>query len=100
MLFGGLPNAEIIAFADALAAEAERLGAVRGHAFALTLRGEAEILAGRLDEADRDFAEGARLHGADRRGRRRGAVAARPRAGRDLPRPRRSRAARGSPTRC
>jgi tetratricopeptide (TPR) repeat protein len=63
MLYGGLPNDEIIAFADSLATEAERLGAARGHAFALTLRGEAEILAGRLDEADRDFAEGARLHG-------------------------------------
>lgn len=63
MLFGGLPNSEIIDFADALAAEAERLGAARGHAFALTLRGEARVLAGQLDEADRDFAEGARLHG-------------------------------------
>ena len=63
MLYGGLPNEEIIAFADGLAAEARRLGAARGHAFALTLRGEAGILAGRLDEADRDFAEGARLHG-------------------------------------
>ena len=63
MLYGGLPSDEIIAFADGLAAEAERLGAVRGHAFALTLRGEAEVLAGRLDEADRDFAAGARLHG-------------------------------------
>lgn len=63
MLYGGLPNAEIIAFADSLADEAQRLGAARGHAFALTLRGEAKILAGRLDEADRDFADGARLHG-------------------------------------
>jgi DNA-binding SARP family transcriptional activator len=63
MLYGGLPNDEIIAFADSLAAEAQRIGAARGHAFALTLRGEAGILAGRLDEADRDFAEGARLHG-------------------------------------
>jgi tetratricopeptide (TPR) repeat protein len=63
MLYGGLPNDEIIAFADNLAAEAQRIGAARGHAFALTLRGEAGILAGRLDEADRDFAEGARLHG-------------------------------------
>jgi tetratricopeptide (TPR) repeat protein len=63
MLYGGLPNDEIIAFADNLAVEAQRLGAARGHAFALTLRGEAEILAGRLDDADRDFAEGARLHG-------------------------------------
>ena len=63
MLYGGLPNDEIIAFADSLASEAQRIGAARGHAFALTLRGEAGILAGRLDEADRDFAEGARLHG-------------------------------------
>lgn len=63
MLYGGLPNDEIIAFADGLVAEAKRMGAARGHAFAVTLRGEAEILAGRLDAADRDFAEGARLHG-------------------------------------
>jgi len=64
MLYGGLPNDEIIAFADSLAAEARRLGAARGHAFALTLRGEAAILAGRLDDADAAFADGARLHGA------------------------------------
>jgi DNA-binding SARP family transcriptional activator/tetratricopeptide (TPR) repeat protein len=63
MLYGGLPNDEIIAFADALAAEAQRIGAARGEAFAVTLRGEAEILAGDLDAADRDFAAGARLHG-------------------------------------
>jgi hypothetical protein len=63
MLYGGLPNDEIIAFANELATEAQRIGAARGHAFALTLRGEAAVLAGRLDEADRDFAEGARLHG-------------------------------------
>lgn len=63
MLYGGLPNEEIIQFAASLAAEARRIGAARGHAFALTLRGEAEILAGRLEEADRDFADGACLHG-------------------------------------
>jgi DNA-binding SARP family transcriptional activator len=63
MLYGGLPNSEIIAFADGLAAEAERLGAARGQAFAMTLRGEAGILAGNLDQAEHDFAEGARLHG-------------------------------------
>ncbi len=63
MLYGGLPNAEIIAFADGLAAEAQRIGAARGEAFALTLRGEAGILAGHLDQADADFAAGARLHG-------------------------------------
>jgi DNA-binding SARP family transcriptional activator/tetratricopeptide (TPR) repeat protein len=63
MLYGGLPNNEIIAFADGLAAEAQRIGAARGHAFAVTVRGEAEILAGELDAADRDFAAGAKLHG-------------------------------------
>lgn len=63
MLYGGLPNDEIIAFADGLAGEARRIGAARGHAFAVTLRGEAEILAGDLDAADRDFAAGAKLHG-------------------------------------
>ena len=63
MLYGGLPYDEIIAFADGLAAEAQRIGAARGEAFARTLRGEAALLAGRLDEADRDFSAGARLHG-------------------------------------
>jgi DNA-binding SARP family transcriptional activator len=63
MLYGGLPNEEIIAFADGLAAEAQRIGAARGEAFAFTLRGEALILAGDLAAADRDFAAGARLHG-------------------------------------
>jgi DNA-binding SARP family transcriptional activator len=63
MLYGGLPYGEIIAFAESLAEEAQRLGAARGEAFAWTLRGEAALLAGRLDEADRDFADGARLHG-------------------------------------
>jgi hypothetical protein len=63
MLYGGLPNDEIIAFADGLAVEAQRIGAARGHAFAVTLRGEAEILAGDLDAAECDFAEGAKLHG-------------------------------------
>ncbi len=64
ILHGGLPNAEVIAFADALADEAGRLGAARGLAFAHTLRGEAAILAGLLDAADADFTEGARLHSA------------------------------------
>src|SRR4051812_48221670 len=38
MLHGGLPDDEIIAFADSLAAEAQRIGGARGHAFAHTLR--------------------------------------------------------------
>ena len=52
----------MIAFADSLAAEAGRLGAARGRAFAVTIRGEAKLLAGRLEEADADLATGAELH--------------------------------------
>ena len=62
LLYGAMPYPEVIAFADSLAREAERLGAARGHGFAMTLRGEAELLSGRLDEADDDLAAGARLN--------------------------------------
>jgi hypothetical protein len=62
LLYGARPYPDVIAFADSLAAEAERLGAARGHAFAVTIRGEAKLLAGRLDEADADLTAGARLH--------------------------------------
>jgi DNA-binding SARP family transcriptional activator/tetratricopeptide (TPR) repeat protein len=62
LLYGGRPYPELIAFADALGAEAERLGAARGAAFATTFRGEAKLLSGRLDEADEDLAAGARMH--------------------------------------
>ncbi|MCX6465272.1 MAG: hypothetical protein NTW05_17015, partial [Pseudonocardiales bacterium] len=62
LLYGGMPYPEVIAFADALGEEADRLGATRGRAFATTLRGEAELLTGRLDQADADLAEGVRLH--------------------------------------
>jgi tetratricopeptide (TPR) repeat protein len=62
LLYGARPYPDVIAFADALAAEAERLGAARGQAFATTFRGEAKLLAGRLDEADADLAAGARMH--------------------------------------
>ena len=51
-LYGAKPYPEVIAFADALAAEAERLGAARARAYAATLRGEAMLLSGRLDEAE------------------------------------------------
>lgn len=61
-LYGAKPYPEVIAFADALAAEAKRLGAARGQAFGTTLRGEAEWLAGDLPAARRDLREGARLH--------------------------------------
>ncbi len=61
-LYGSRPYAEVIAFADALAREAQRLGAARGHAFAVTLRGEALLLHGQLDAAEHDLLEGGRLH--------------------------------------
>lgn len=62
LLYGARPYDDVIAFADALALEAERLGAARGLAFAVTIRGEAKLLAGRLDEAEKDLADGATLH--------------------------------------
>jgi tetratricopeptide (TPR) repeat protein len=61
-LYGSRPYAEVIAFADALAAEARRLGADRGYAFAVTLRGEAELLNGQLDAAEQDLVAGGRLN--------------------------------------
>ena len=62
LLYGARPYDDVIAFADALAAEARRLGAARGHAFGTILRGEAELLAGRLDDAERDLIEARYLH--------------------------------------
>ncbi|PVZ08875.1 ATP-binding protein [Actinomycetospora cinnamomea] len=62
LLYGGRPYPELIAFADALEAEAERLGAARGRAFAATFRGEAKLLTGRLDEAEDDLVVGERRH--------------------------------------
>ncbi|MGQ3053964.1 MAG: ATP-binding protein [Roseateles sp.] len=61
-LYGARPYADVIAFADALAAEARRLGAARGQAFATTLRGEAEWLAGDLVGARLRLRDGARMH--------------------------------------
>ena len=62
LLYGARPYPDVIAFADAFVDEAKRLGAARGHAFAVTIRGEAKLLSGRLDEADADLAEGMQLH--------------------------------------
>jgi DNA-binding SARP family transcriptional activator/tetratricopeptide (TPR) repeat protein len=61
-LYGARPYGEVIRFADALAEEARRLGAARGHAFGVTLRGEAELLAGDLDAAEEHLVVGGRLH--------------------------------------
>jgi DNA-binding SARP family transcriptional activator/tetratricopeptide (TPR) repeat protein len=61
-LYGARPYPQVIAFAEAIAAEARRLGAARGYAFGVTLRGEAELLAGDLDAAEEHLRLGARLH--------------------------------------
>ncbi|HEY8340467.1 MAG TPA: hypothetical protein VIK95_11385, partial [Egibacteraceae bacterium] len=61
-LYGAAPYDDVIGFAASLEAEARRLGAARGAAFAVTLRGEAELLAGRLDRAAADLEAGAELH--------------------------------------
>ncbi|HSH90591.1 MAG TPA: hypothetical protein VK996_11450, partial [Ramlibacter sp.] len=61
-LYGSRPYADVIAFADSLAAEAQLLDAARGHAFAVTLRGEARLLNGQLDAAEADLIAGGRMH--------------------------------------
>lgn len=61
-LYGARPYPEVIAFAQGLAAEAARIGAARGHAFGVTLRGEAELLAGDLSAAEEHLTLGVRLH--------------------------------------
>ena len=62
LLYGSAPYTDVIAFADALGVEAQRLGAARGHTFARTLRGEAELLSGALAAADHDLIEACALH--------------------------------------
>ncbi len=62
LLYGARPYDDVIEFANSLEAEAERLGAARGRAFAVTIRGEARLLAGRLDAADADLVSGVELH--------------------------------------
>lgn len=61
LLYGAAPYPDVIAFADRFQAEADRLGAARGRAYAVSLRGEAELLSGRLGEAEDDLREAARL---------------------------------------
>ena len=62
LLYGSRPYHDVIRWTDAFAKEAEGLGAARGQAFATTLRGEAELLSGRLDDADRDLRRGREMH--------------------------------------
>lgn len=62
LLYGSRPYDDVIRWTDAFAEEAKRLGAARGEAFATTLRGEAELLSGRLDDADHDLRRGRAMH--------------------------------------
>lgn len=62
LLYGARPYADVVSFADSLAGEAERIGAARGLAFAVTIRGEARLLSGDLDSAQADLERGAELH--------------------------------------
>lgn len=61
-LYGARPYAEVIEFAQSLADEAKRIGAARGYAFGITIRGEAELLSGDLIAAEEHLAMGAKLH--------------------------------------
>jgi tetratricopeptide (TPR) repeat protein len=61
-LYGARPYAEVIAFAQSLADEAKRIGAARGYAFGITIRGEAELLSGDLAAAKEHLTLGAKLH--------------------------------------
>lgn len=61
LLYGARPYPDVVEFADSFLAESERLGAARGRAFALTLRGEARLLSGSLDRADEDLCAAAQL---------------------------------------
>jgi tetratricopeptide (TPR) repeat protein len=61
-LYGARPYSEVIEFAKSLAAEAQRIGAARGYAFGITIRGEAELLSGDLLAAEEHLKQGARLH--------------------------------------
>jgi ATP/maltotriose-dependent transcriptional regulator MalT len=61
LLYGARPYPDVVAFADEFRNESQRLGAGRGLAFATTLRGEAKLLSGALDEAEADLREAAHL---------------------------------------
>ena len=61
-LYGARPYPEVIAFAERLSAEARRLGSARGHAFGVTIQGEAELLSGDLVAAQEHLRLGVRLH--------------------------------------
>ncbi len=62
VLYGPVPYAEIIEQGEELRTSATRAGALRGVAFATALIGEAALLGGDLDRAERELAEAVELH--------------------------------------
>ena len=62
LLYGPTPYSEVVALARELRENAERIGAQRAAAFAACVAGEAELLAGNLDEARRDLEESVEMH--------------------------------------
>ncbi|WP_454859466.1 ATP-binding protein [Promicromonospora soli] len=62
LLYGQQPYDDVIEFASDLRDTAVRSGAGRGEAFATCLLGEAELLSGRLDEAQDHLERAAHLH--------------------------------------
>jgi DNA-binding SARP family transcriptional activator/tetratricopeptide (TPR) repeat protein len=62
VLYGPVPYQEVIDDARDLLAQAERVGALRGVAFARALIGEAALLMGDLEQAERELSEAVELH--------------------------------------
>jgi tetratricopeptide (TPR) repeat protein len=62
LLYGPTPYDEVVALAHELRRRAEEIGARRAVAFAITVAGEAALLAGDLDTARDDLTEAIELH--------------------------------------
>ncbi|MDP3890845.1 AAA family ATPase [Nocardioides sp.] len=62
LLYGPVPYPEVITLAEQLRGRAARAGALRGVAFATALIGEAALLMGDLDRAERELLEAVDLH--------------------------------------
>ncbi len=62
LLYGPVPYEEVISESEELLRHASQAGALRGVAFARTLIGEAALLMGDLDRAERELVEAVDLH--------------------------------------
>jgi tetratricopeptide (TPR) repeat protein len=62
LLYGGIPYAEVIELASGLRRRSQEFGALRGVAFATALIGEAALLMGDLELAERELREAVDLH--------------------------------------